>query len=551
MPDYQRPTEPLHDRFRHSRYAFGPHPYSGYSLDQSYQYLAMGAHLDGDHDAITDQRAALGDLDPAVWRTLIPHAESGYPYCEACGQAWLTMDPLDRFDVIAPDSDQPFTAAAAGYYDSAAGEAEYDDDGEPYGEPSGEWICTTCAVERNAEILALAPPINLNADTAAENTLPAPGAAEDGYQPGLLPGRHSGGDSEAHDFNVGDYLPQLLTSDMLDRAVAQLILDPVPHRQRRTISFEQEVGSGGAIIAEQVYALGLSSTPGVRGYHSSRHADDFCHVEQDSTVDAEVIWRMVDLSDRAHAHRMATGMFAVRHLIRTGHVALTARCGGHIHIDARGLSMSNLASLYHLFNHLEDVLYRIGSANWLGHRSETTGNSYAGGLPKNLTGVRDVYNNMQRGRYALNLSPYLSAMTACRCGAYGSGDWAACDCELGRPTIEFRLWNTTANLRKIRAYVALQTAMLQYVCDHTVTEDSHPPFDFADWRWQHGGTERDQDAAARAISLILNDLPLGANEREDILYCLRHSHLGASEVALEIADGDYRNLIGNPTLTSV
>lgn len=301
-----------------------------------------------------------------------------------------------------------------------------------------------------------------------------------------------------------------------------LLLPVLPNRDNRLISFEQEVGFGGSYIAHHFHAAGFCAGQ-VQGYHSSgsqRPLDSgmTMHVEHDGSVDAEVIYGRMDLSNPAVVEDFGRGLAIVRKGIRTKNVQLDARCGGHMHVDARGLDMHNLASLYFLWGGLEDTLFRIGSARWQNHRSVTYNNNYAGVVPKGYTTRRDIWSAMRDGRESLNMTPYLHSRQQCQCGATAIGAWDECTCSLRKPTIEFRVWNTTANRKKINAYSALSLSLIEWARRNTVRAGEVPANE-----WRAIGPDRHR--SKWATDFILTQLPLTDEERGAVQYCIDHSTL--------------------------
>lgn len=322
------------------------------------------------------------------------------------------------------------------------------------------------------------------------------------------------------------------------RVSGSLILPELPgYRDPRLISWEQEVGRGGRWLAEALYTRGLTHTDEMLGYHSGSR--DKLYVEHDSSVAGEVIYSKLDLSITEDAALMERGLAVVREGIREDRVKLDMRCGGHVHVDARGMAMQNIVSLYTLWNHVEEVMYQIGAAFWRCHRS-AAGNDYSEPTPKGLTGRGRVGVSMGYGRYALNISNYLSARSACSCGAQYE-DWAACTCNLRKPTIEFRVWNTTANARKVNAYTALSLAMVEYARRNNCNIRQFPVRAWDPGRWadtHHTSPENyvpSYRQAKRPINFILNDLALTEYERDNVIYCIKNSKLAEIYDRMEAA----------------
>ena len=122
------------------------------------------------------------------------------------------------------------------------------------------------------------------------------------------------------------------------------------------------------------------------------------------------------------------------------------------------------------------------------------------------------------------MSNYLNARGYCRCGAFAFSDWRECTCNLGKATIEFRVFNATANLRKVHAFTALSLALVEYVANDPLGDFSPDNFPVFEW---NGTTKTppNEEASKRALAFIFEDLPLTEGEREDLRYCVENSSL--------------------------
>lgn len=288
-----------------------------------------------------------------------------------------------------------------------------------------------------------------------------------------------------------------------------------PTRTSRLLSFEQEVWSGGGRAAEALYNGGFIASPTVDEYHCGSR--DFCHVEHDASVDAEIIWSRLRLSDAHVARKFQDGLIVVRELVHSGSVLLNLDCGGHMHVDASGVGVDDLMTLYVLWNHLEDVLFALAGANWSGHRSVMHDNSYSLKIRKELSTPSAVVRAMSSDRDGLNFSPLLAARARCRCGATLSGDWASCTCMHEKETIEFRLWNTTVNLKKVHAYSALSISLVEWAVRNRATVSDFP------------ATSSNMSLTLKNVQkpwrFIMEELALTARERASVGYCARNSEL--------------------------
>jgi hypothetical protein len=320
-----------------------------------------------------------------------------------------------------------------------------------------------------------------------------------------------------------------VSTDFPPPAPSPMMLPPMLDRASRPLSFEQEVAAGGHEIASKLYTGGHAASADVLGYHSGG-AGGFCYVEQDSSVDAEIVYSKLDLSSNAVATRFASALDVVRSEVASDEAParLTLRCGGHVHVGLSGAGleqeqkygMTDVESLYHVWNHVEDVVYRLGSANWSKHRT-LAGNSYTNETRKGLSRRGEIGRHFENDRGSLNFSNFLAARGYCTCGAFTFEAWEDCVCsDLPKATVEFRVFNGTANLRKIHAYTALSLALVEYAKRNTVKVDDLP---------SHGWTRTEEvvitEAAEAALRFILTEAPLTYDEKVNVLYCAEHSSL--------------------------
>lgn len=301
----------------------------------------------------------------------------------------------------------------------------------------------------------------------------------------------------------------------------RLLLPALSDREPRMVSVEQEIGKGREYIADQFFAGGFSTDPYTRGYHSGDDSG-FCHVEEDASVNGEIVYGKLRLSDAAVAQRFEEALCLVRNSISDGEVKLDMRCGLHVHVDARGLNMDAITNLYNLWNHVEDTVFRLASANWRCHRTAVASHNYAPPTMKGLDTRAAIGSYFEGERGALNLANYLASRSRCRCGAFAYASWEDCTCDLPKSTVEFRVFNATANLRKVHAYTALSLAMVEASRRLRFNADDFPAFQFD----RRNEAVTDVEATKRALSVIFEGmLPLTPTEKEDLAYCARNSSL--------------------------
>lgn len=282
----------------------------------------------------------------------------------------------------------------------------------------------------------------------------------------------------------------------------------LPDRPVLGCSFEQETTSNTYNLAA---ALDLSAA----GYHSGegRGADHpSVYVEDDGSCGAEVVYSRQPL----HTTDGAADVRDVWDGVKAFGARVNPSCGFHVHVDPRPCDFSAIQSLYHLWNGLEDPLYRIGGA---GHRAGHRGTSYCPVTPKGLEGAIGVGTGMEGGRFGLNLSRIMRAMLSCRCGAMRYGAWSECTCDPAAATVEFRVWNGTLNPRKAHAYIALSMGL---VAAAARTRYDRKRVGVMPWA---GETRTPAPSRmVKATERILS-LPMTAFDRECVFYAIRQSSI--------------------------
>ena len=301
-------------------------------------------------------------------------------------------------------------------------------------------------------------------------------------------------------------------------------------REVPLISIEQEFSGNGDLVARILHDMGIAYSRYSDGYHMSEarnnHENErICYVETDSSCGYELIFSKVNLKNRSEAEKISEVQKVLRKLKNQEAIRLSARCGFHIHVDVSDWGMKEIVSAYHLWNYMEDTVFRFASAFWGSHRDEEVGGAYSIPVPKGYTGRAEIANTIMDRRDALNFTHILRAKSNCRCGASIYEDWANCTCNLAQPTLEFRVFNATINQRKIRAYLAFCIAFV-----NMAKEYDHTPDKFPEMRWRgtnvrdrYDFTEPWEEATEKRLKYILQEFPLTNSEKSDIIYCLRNS----------------------------
>lgn len=321
-------------------------------------------------------------------------------------------------------------------------------------------------------------------------------------------------------------------------AMRELHIPAIPGRENiRLCGVEIEGGDGtgnGNDLALAFSNAGLSDWEGMGGYHSGSEGG-FAHVERDSSVDWEAVIGPVNLADEDDTEALNECVRSIRQLVRDGVLTLDLRAGCHIHVEAARTSLDGAYNLNVLFAYLEDVIFRLAAARWPVHRA-VQDTHYTQPIPKELRKVQFAREHAEGDNsryYALSFNNYFQQMLGrCRCGATRYDSWEDCTCSLGKCTFEFRVFNTTANPRKLHAYLALCQALVAKAMDMTRAEDNNPfpALSFVARRF------KDMDGPAQEelveswksrLAWMFTALPLTDDEKESLAYCIRHSELDA------------------------
>lgn len=305
-----------------------------------------------------------------------------------------------------------------------------------------------------------------------------------------------------------------------------LSLPVLDGREPRLMSFELEIGRGSNRegITASLCAAGLSPHIGVQRYTYSG-ADHTVFVKTDASTGGEIVFSKFRFDRFGEAFSAEQAARHVRDAVKAGSINIDRKSGFHVHVGANGLSIDDTVRLVMLSRGVEDPLMRLASAFWGMHRSET-GNAYGDPIPHHpLTDSKRRFLAIQAGsRCAVNIKPYFSAMQDhCSCGASRFGEWEACECgtALLKPTIEFRLFCGTANLRKMRAYLALSLGLVSLAQREGLKFPDPMPY--------QGKTgvldESIHDASYERLRWLMVNLPLTDEEREDLLYVARNCSL--------------------------
>jgi len=326
---------------------------------------------------------------------------------------------------------------------------------------------------------------------------------------------------------------------------AQLLIENHRLRPVRLCSIEMETADGGINLAPLYRAAGLSNYNRRVEYHQGG-GGAFCYVERNASLGetgGEVIFDRLRLDKLDEAQRLEKALNITRKEIEEGRVTMDMRCGLHIHVDAHGLGVGHVRNLALVFNYLEDVLYRLSAAHYRKHR----GLNYAAKIAKGSFADRSEFGlrflPANGHTHALNIGGYWAAVrNNCQCGASVVGEFEKCKCNLGKNTIEFRVFNGTANPRKLHAYIALAQSMIAFSA-------GMPDLDAEDFPVQEYVHNAPATAQVKAgwpdrLRWILTNLYFSRTERDSLEYVVRNCQL--AELGSAVVDELFRTTVYAP-----
>lgn len=318
------------------------------------------------------------------------------------------------------------------------------------------------------------------------------------------------------------------------KAVEELLIPSIAGRENiRACGIEIEGGGSGRALARALYSVGLSQYERQLNYHTqTTFVEDGVRtwtVENDSSVDWEMVSPPLNIADREDVRQLQEAVNVLRAQIKEGVVGLDIRCGLHIHVGAERVGITHAYHLGKVWGYLEDVIFRLGAARWPYHRAVLNGLHYCQPTPKGaktkLEFGRQMDNNMDRYN-ALSFQNYIQSFTRrCQCGAVRYDSWDECTCDLGKCTFEFRVFNTSANMHKIHAYMALCQSLVAWATGRDeIDPDSLPEQSYVN-RQGNDLQAGHVDAWKERLEFIFTELPLTEGEKRDLLYCVQHSDL--------------------------
>lgn len=322
-----------------------------------------------------------------------------------------------------------------------------------------------------------------------------------------------------------------------------MLITSTPQRPVRLCSVELEITHGAERVIEELYKKGLSTSAEIVTYHQGDE-NSFAYMEQDSSLPSdggELIFSKMRMDDPVTVSKLRESLGVLRRHIKNGDATIDLRTGAHVHIDAHKTGFNHIRNNAILFNYLEDVIYRLSAANYTRHR----GTHYALVLPKGQMDSQAVFNqsffrnNVHHS--VLNVAYYHHAvMKNCGCGQIVAGHPDDCECQLGKCTVEFRVFNGTSSWKKLHAYIALCMSMVAYARN---VEDMDVE-DFPPNLYNPVGeiNSKKVDEWKHRLVWTFENLYFTESEKDALMYCLIHSGLAMlpSKVVDQIANTQYQ-----------
>lgn len=322
--------------------------------------------------------------------------------------------------------------------------------------------------------------------------------------------------------------------DASDMAATRLAIPTIQGRERiRFCGLEIEginvARNAHDILASQLYDADLSDFDSRRGYHE-RYGSGFAHIERDSSCDWEAVIGPINMANTVEVRKLNQVIRIIRDGIKDNTVKLSLSCGLHIHVSAEKVGIDQAHRLHLLYTYLEDVMYRLGAAKWPMHRAIVNGDHHYQLSPRAEEKLHFVNRYNDNRYHGLSFSNYFQRMLGnCSCGAGRFGMFEECTCSLQKCTFEFRLFNTTANTKKIHAYMALTQALVAKAFSMSGFDTEamqEMAFNMRNYKDMNTSQQEEiENKWMERMKFILEELPLTNDERQSILYCVESSEV--------------------------
>jgi hypothetical protein len=232
----------------------------------------------------------------------------------------------------------------------------------------------------------------------------------------------------------------------------------------RTFGFELEVADGAGELALALYNQQLTVSSRRHEWHCRCQAcaptfgqwGNWLKVQFDSSCGGEVIssvLRWGDIGNIDDGESNVNPNLIIEKLTQTlvdNDTPIDDRCGLHVHVGATDLSNSQLGRLYSLMHHHEAILYRLACGRSATHRGYANEFNYCRPM--------SAFNNpVELKELALLKSAQVKSSPIAH-NKYVAANLMPIE-SLG--TVEFRLWESTRSLRRLRLYSKLSVALVQ------------------------------------------------------------------------------------------
>lgn len=215
-------------------------------------------------------------------------------------------------------------------------------------------------------------------------------------------------------------------------------------------------------------------------------------------------------------------------------LTIGANCGGHIHIDAHNLDFSDAWRYTTVYNYIENPIYRIGGAGQQHRmlskdRALRAGAEYTKGIIKGPWGTQSAFGRslLEMDRLCgLNFTNFVNGREKCGCGAFAVENSKGCTCNLGKQTIEWRVWNATCNPRILHAFISLMQAVTAFADDEKkMTKAEEAKYPAFGWDNQPFTAKTHEKPTKERLEWIHGNLPLSLAERDSLVYAAKNSEL--------------------------
>lgn len=314
-----------------------------------------------------------------------------------------------------------------------------------------------------------------------------------------------------------------------------MLIPSSPERPVRTISIETEFDGSGPTVARSLFRHGLIEGPEIGRYSSRGESEGRtpAMLKSDGTVSGgELVTYLINPDDENHAAALLRVTEVMRGMRELGHARFSSNAGGHVHMDLHGYGLKDCWNMYTIFRFLETPLYYLAGA---GGHNETDGlhrslfgNGY--GQPPRAGPFGTLQEFSMRGfqggdRSGIHFGNYAYASLSCRCGSTETAKHEDCSCDLGKATVEWRLWNAEITPRILHGWIALMQSIAAFAQDNeNLQESDYPYFPWEQRRFNRLGSSVVATMKER-LEWMHTTLPLTMHERDSIVACARRSEL--------------------------